>query len=81
MGGWAKGIEATMSWKPIDLAPRDGSPIVVAFRSPLTSEVVVSVSRCLHGVWVRQSLAGEEVEAQGDVAFAWAPLPDKDVEA
>jgi len=70
-----------MSWKPIDLAPRDGSPIVVAFRSPLTSEVLVSVSRCRHGVWVRQSPAGEEVEAQGDVAFAWAALPDKDLKA
>jgi hypothetical protein len=65
-----------MSWKPIDLAPRDGSSIVVAFRSPLTAEVVVAVSRCLHGAWVRQSPAGDEVEAQGDVAFAWAPLPD-----
>jgi hypothetical protein len=67
-----------MSWKPIDLAPRDGSPIVVAFRSPLTNEVVVSVSRCLHGGWVRQSATGE-VEAAGDVAFAWLPLPDKDL--
>ena len=67
-----------MSWKPIDLAPRDGSAIVVAFRSPLTSEVVVSVSRSANGGWVRQSLAGE-VEAAGDVAFAWLPLPDKDL--
>lgn len=67
-----------MSWKPIDLAPRDGSAIVVAFRSPLTSEVVVSVSRSANGGWMRQSLAGE-VEAAGDVAFAWLPLPDKDL--
>jgi hypothetical protein len=67
-----------MSWKPIDLAPRDGSPIVVAYRSPLTSEVVVSVSRCLNGGWMRQSTTGE-VEAAGDVAFAWLPLPDKDL--
>jgi hypothetical protein len=67
-----------MSWKPIDLAPRDGSAIVVAFRSPLTNEVVVSVSRSLQGGWVRQSSAGE-VEATGDVAFAWLPLPDKDL--
>lgn len=67
-----------MSWKPIDLAPRDGSAIVVAFRSPLTNEVVVSVSRCRHGAWLRQSPAGE-VEASGDVAFAWTPMPDKDL--
>jgi hypothetical protein len=66
-----------MSWKPIDLAPRDGSAIVVAFRSPLTSEVVVSASRW-NGGWVRQSPAGE-VEANGDVAFAWVPLPDREL--
>jgi hypothetical protein len=68
-----------MSWKPIDLAPRDGSPIVVAFRSPLTSEVLVAVSRCLHGGWVRQSPTGDEVEAAGEVAFCWIPLPDLDL--
>jgi hypothetical protein len=68
-----------MSWKPIDLAPRDGSSIVVAYRSPLTSEVVVAVSRCLHGGWVRLSAAGDEIEASGDVAFAWVPLPDKEL--
>ena len=67
-----------MSWKPIDLAPRDGSSIVVAYRSPLSGEVVVSVSRCLSGGWVRESAAGE-VEANGDVAFAWVPLPDREI--
>ena len=66
-----------MSWKPIDLAPRDGSAIVVAFRSPLTNEVAAAVSRYVFGGWVRQSAAGE-VEANGDVAFAWVPLPDKE---
>ena len=50
----------------------------MAFRSPLTSEVVVSVSHCRNGGWVRQSAAGE-VEANGDVAFAWIPLPDKEI--
>ena len=69
-----------MSWKPVDLAPRDGSPIVVAFRSPLTSEVVVSVARCVGGSWLRQSLAGE-VEASGDVAFAWTHLPSEELDA
>ncbi len=67
-----------MSWKPIDLAPRDGTAIVVAFRSPLTSEVTVALARCVAGAWVRQSPAGE-VEANGDVAFAWAPPPDEDM--
>jgi hypothetical protein len=67
-----------MSWKPIDLAPRDGSTIVVAYRSPLTSEVVVAVSQSRNGGWVRQSAAGD-VEANGDVAFAWVPLPDKEI--
>ncbi len=67
-----------MSWRPIDLAPRDGSAIVVAFRSPLTDEVVVSVARSVHDAWVRQSPAGE-VEASGDVAFAWTPMPDADL--
>ena len=67
-----------MSWKPIDLAPRDGSAIVVAFRSPLTNEVVVACSRW-RGGWVRQSPAGDEVEASGEVAFAWVMLPDKEL--
>ena len=67
-----------MSWKPIDLAPRDGSAIVVAFRSPLTDEVVVSVARCVSGAWRRQSNSGE-MEASGDVAFAWLPLPETDL--
>ncbi len=66
-----------MSWKPIDLAPRDGSAIVVAYRSPLTNEVVVSVSHSRNGAWMRQSAAGE-VEASGDVAVAGVPLPDKE---
>lgn len=64
-----------MSWKPIDLAPRDGSAIVVAFRSPLTNEVSAAVSRYASGGWMRESPVGE-VEANGDVAFAWVPLPD-----
>jgi hypothetical protein len=67
-----------MSWKPIDLAPRDGSAIVVAFRSPLTDEVAVSAARYADGVWVRQSLAGD-VETGGEVAFAWTPMPDADL--
>jgi hypothetical protein len=67
-----------MSWKPIDLAPRDGSPIVVAFRSPLTEQVSVYVARWTSGAWMRESAAGE-VESAGDVAFAWTHLPDQTV--
>ncbi len=67
-----------MSWKPIDLAPRDGSAIVVAFRSPLTREVVVAVSHCRRGVWMREGPSGE-IEASGDVAFAWVAMPDADL--
>ncbi len=67
-----------MSWKPIDLAPRDGAAIVVAFRSPLTHEVAVSMARYRDGAWVRHSPAGE-VEAAGEVAFAWVNPPDEDL--
>lgn len=64
-----------MSWKPIDLAPRDGSLLVVAFRSPLSGQVSVFVARWTSEGWVLQSSAGE-LEASGDVAFAWTQLPD-----
>ena len=64
-----------MSWKPIDLAPRDGSLLVVAFRSPLSGQVSVFVTRWTHEGWVSQSTAGE-VPSNGDVAFAWTTLPD-----
>ena len=64
-----------MSWKPIDLAPRDGSLLVVAFRSPLSGQVSVFVTHWTHEGWINQSASGE-VPANGDVAFAWTTLPD-----
>jgi hypothetical protein len=66
-----------MTWKPIDLAPRDGSLLVVAFRSPLSGQVSVFVARWTKDGWVLESSAGE-VGANGDVAFAWTALPDAD---
>jgi hypothetical protein len=67
-----------MSWRPIDLAPRDGSLIVVAFRSPLSGQVSAFVTRWTQDGWVHDSSAGE-VAANGDVAFAWTALPKTDV--
>ena len=64
-----------MSWKPIDLAPRDGSLLVVAFRSPINGQVSVFVTRWTKEGWVLESTAGEAL-ANGDVAFAWTNLPD-----
>jgi len=67
-----------MSWKPIDLAPRDGSLLVVAFRSPINSQVSVFVARWTQEGWVLESTAGEAL-VNGDVAFAWTNLPDAEV--
>jgi hypothetical protein len=64
-----------MSWKPIDLAPRDGSPIVVVFRSPLTGSVSASVAEWRAGAWERRGDA-DGPEITGDVAFAWSDLPE-----
>jgi hypothetical protein len=63
-----------MSWKPIDLAPRDGSKIAVAFRSPLSDEITVAVAQYIVEEWVRTPLP--ETAAKGDVAVAWIELPD-----
>jgi hypothetical protein len=65
-----------MSWRPIDLAPRDGTLIVVAFRSPLAGQVSVFVTRWTKDGWVYESSAGE-APVNGDVAFAWTHLPDQ----
>ena len=67
-----------MTWRPIDLAPRDGSLIVVAFRSPLAGQVSVFVTRWTQEGWVHESSAGE-IAANGEVAFAWTTLPDEQV--
>ena len=68
-----------MSWKPIDLAPRDGSVLVVAFRSPINGQVSVFVTRWTREGWVLESTAGEAFPNGGDVAFAWTHLPDESV--
>lgn len=60
------------------MAPRDGSLIVVAFRSPLSGQVSVFVTRWAKEGWVHESTYGE-VEANGDVAFAWTALPEAEV--
>jgi hypothetical protein len=65
-----------MSWKPIDLAPRAGARIVVAFRSPMTGQVSVFAARWGNGAWERESTRGD-FETTGDVAFAWCDLPDE----
>ncbi len=65
-----------MSWKPIDLAPRDGSRIVVAFRSPVDGEVSASVAWWEGAAWERETLTGDEAPAGGEVAFAWIDLPE-----
>ena len=65
-----------MSWKPIDIAPRDGTRIVIAYRSPVTDEVCVSVS------WWEdeegwQSDGEDEPELmEGLVPFAWVNFPE-----
>ena len=67
-----------MSWKPIDVAPRDGARIVVAFRSPVTEEVSVAISWWdpAEG-WQSDGDGDEEPEMMsGLVPFAWVDLPE-----
>ena len=66
-----------MGWKPIDIAPRNGARIVVAYRSPVTDEVSVSVSwwNDKEG-WEEESPSGESVPMKGLVPFAWTELPE-----
>ncbi len=63
-----------MSWRPIDLAPRDGADIVVAFRSSLTGEVSAAVVCWKNGTWERGADA-DIASVVTDVAFAWIELP------
>jgi len=69
-----------MSWKPIDIAPRNGTRIVVAFRSPMSGDVSAFVSRWADTAWERENTHGD-FEASGDVAFAWIDLPKDDTGA
>ena len=65
-----------MSWKPIDIAPRDGTRIVIAYRSPVTAEVFVSAS------WWNEEEGwesdGEDAPElmEGLVPFAWVDFPE-----
>jgi hypothetical protein len=66
-----------MAWKPIDIAPRDGRRIVVAYRSPVTEAVFVSVSRWNGGSgWEGEDVHGEVEFVAGQVPFAWTELPE-----
>jgi hypothetical protein len=63
-----------MTWKPIDVAPRDGETIVLALRSPLSDEITVCTARWGHGGWEPAS-ASNRASLAGDVPFAWTPVP------
>ena len=65
-----------MGWKPIDIAPRGGARIVVAFRSPMTGQVSAFVSRWGENAWERETTRGD-YETTGEVAFAWTDLPNE----
>ena len=62
-------------WKPIDLAPRDGTRIAVAYRSPITGGVSVTVSRWGRSGWEASSDLGEDEDVSGLTPFAWIALP------
>jgi hypothetical protein len=64
-----------MTWKPIDIAPRDGSRLIVAFRSPMSGACSAFVSVWSDSAWQRESTRGD-LEPSGDVAFAWIELPE-----
>ena len=66
-----------MTWKPIDIAPRDGTAIVVAFRSPISGDVFVALSRwSAKGGWLGEQPDGEWAVVAGQTPFAWIDLPD-----
>ena len=64
-----------MSWKPVDIAPRDGSRIVIAYRSPVTEEVCVSISWWDEQGWESDGEDAPEL-MEGLVPFAWIDLPE-----
>ena len=64
------------AWKPIDLAPRDGRKIVIAYRSPISDEVSVSASWWSEqGGWEGDSGLGDSELFSGLVPFAWTEMP------
>ena len=62
-------------WRPIDIAPRDGTPIVVAYRSPITGAVFVAVSRWRTSGWEASADPDEPRDVGGQTPFAWIALP------
>ena len=64
-------------WKPIDLAPRDGTVIVVAYRSPTTGGVFVAASCWARRGWEAVSELGEPADVSGQTPFAWTHLPPR----
>ena len=74
----ASGASEAMNsaWKPIDLAPRDGRRIVIAYRSPISDDVSVFVSRWSEdGEWEGEGVLGELEPTAGLVPFAWTEMP------
>jgi hypothetical protein len=63
-----------MTWKPIDVAPRDGETIVLALRSPLSEEVMVCTARWGASGWEPTSTSNRASLA-GEVPFAWTEVP------
>ena len=64
-----------MGWKPIDLAPRDGTAIVVAYRSPTDGSVFVVLSRWRPSGWEADGSLGEAADVRGQTPFAWIEPP------
>ena len=63
------------AWKPIDLAPRDGRKIVIAFRSPISDDVSVAASCWRDGGWEGDDIQGDPETFAGLVPFAWTEMP------
>ena len=64
-------------WKPIDLAPRDGTEIVVAYRSPITGSVFVAMSRWRRAGWEALSDLDDQQDVSGLTPFAWIEPPSR----
>ena len=62
-------------WKPIDLAPRNGTPIVVAYRSPTDGTLFVALSRWRPSGWEALPALGDAPDVRGQTPFAWITPP------
>ena len=63
------------AWKPIDVAPRDGTVIVVAYRSPTDGAVFVASSRWRPTGWEVAIDDGDGPDVSGQTPFAWTDPP------